>query len=83
MKVSEKTISIWTVITLYKDTEFRNPSYAGEISRMSRVTSIGEFDTWNIRFWREFYSRFSEQVTAKDTGVAEQEKGAFIPDCQK
>ena len=83
MKVGEKTISIWTVISLYKDSEFRNASYAGEISRMSRVTSISEFDTWDIRFWREFYLRFSEQVSAKDTGCAEQEKGGFIPDCQK
>ena len=62
MKVSEKTISIWTVVNLYKDCEFRNPGWVGELSRMARVTSIGAFDTWDLRFWREFFSRFSEQV---------------------
>ena len=66
MKVSEKTISIWTVVNLYKDCEFRNPGWVGDISRMSRVTSIGTFDTWDLRFWREFFCRFSEQVQAKE-----------------
>ena len=80
MKVSEKTISIWTVIHLHKDCEFRNPSWIGDLSRMSRITSISSFDSWDIRFWREFFSRFSEQVQAKDN---EPDKGGFVPDSHK
>lgn len=60
MKVSEKTISLWTVVSLYKDCEFRNPSWVGDLARMTRVTSIGAYDTWDLRYWREFFSRFSE-----------------------
>ena len=80
MKVSEKTISIWTVVNLYKDCEFRNPSWIGALSRMSRVTAIGSFDTWDLRFWREFFCRFSEQVQAKESTI---ERVGFIPDFQK
>ena len=80
MKVSEKTISVWTVVNLYKDCEFRNPSWVGDLSRMARVTTIGSFDTWDLRFWREFFYRFSEQVQAKESAT---EKVGFIPDFQK
>ncbi len=30
MKVSEKTISIWTAVQMHKDTVFQNPNYVGE-----------------------------------------------------
>ena len=77
MKVSEKTISLWTVVSLYKDCEFRNPSWVGDLARMTRVTSIGAYDTWDLRYWREFFSRFSEQVQAKENQI---EKSGFAPD---
>ena len=74
MKVSEKTFSMWTVVQMHKECVFRNPSYAGE-SRMMRITSIQNFDAWNIRFWKEFYCQFSEPIN--------QEEQAYVPDSQK
>ena len=61
MKVAEKTISIWTVVQLHKDSQFQNPTFVGE-ARMARITSICQFDAWNLRFWREFFFQFSEST---------------------
>ena len=67
MKVAEKTISVWTVVQLHKECFFRNPSFVGE-SRMSRVTSIGHFDSWTLRFWREYFCQFSEPIWQEESG---------------
>ena len=61
MKVAEKTISIWTVVQLHKDNEFKNPSFAG-VSFMQRITSIQNYDSWDLRFWREHFMQYKEPV---------------------
>ena len=74
MKVSEKTISIWTVVQLYKDTKFKNYNWSGSV-RMQRIENINKFDTWDIRYWREFFCQFSEPVMTTEQG--------FVPDEEK
>jgi len=74
MKVSDKTISIWTVVQLHKDTLFKNSNFAG-MGRLQRIQSVGDFDTWDIRFWRELFSKYSEPILPMETGfVADSEK---------
>ena len=58
MKVSEKSISIWTVIELHRDL-FYNPAYS-KTEPAQRVTSIGSYDSWNVRFWKEYFCQFRE-----------------------
>ena len=67
MKVAEKTISIWTVVQLHKDTIFKNPSFSGP-SCMIRITSIKNYDTWNLRFWKEFFFQYREPVLREEDG---------------
>lgn len=74
MKLHEKSISLWTVVQLHKDCVFKNPAFAGQ-QRMSRITHIGEFDSWNMRFWKEYFFRFSEP--------SGQEESGFVPDAEK
>ena len=74
MKLSDKTISVWTVVQMHKDCAFKNPSYTGS-KNMRRISSICQFDAWNLRFWREFFCRFSEPIRPEDNG--------FQPDSQK
>ena len=74
MKVSEKTISIWTVVQMHKDCEFKNPAFGGS-ANMRRITSISQFDAWNLRFWREYFCKFSEPIMPEDSG--------FQPDSEK
>ena len=74
MKVAEKTISIWTVVQLHKDTLFKNPTFVGE-SRMQRIQAIGTYDSWDIRFWKEYFSQYSEPINPVETG--------FVPDAEK
>ena len=74
MKVSEKTLTIWTVVNLHKDCIFRNASFTGH-TRMVRITEIKQYDSWNIRFWKEYFCQFREQVWREDQG--------FIPDADK
>ena len=60
-KVNEKTFSIWTVVQLHKECVFRNASFAGE-AKMRRVTCINSFNSWNLRFWKEFFFQYSEPI---------------------
>mmetsp|Transcript_28792 Transcript_28792/g.35632 ORF Transcript_28792/g.35632 Transcript_28792/m.35632 type:complete len:97 (+) Transcript_28792:1762-2052(+) len=53
---------------------FKNPSFAGH-SRMQRVQSIGSFDTWDVRFWKEFFCQYSEPIHPVETG--------YVPDAEK
>ena len=66
MKVAEKSISVWTVVELHKDTLFRNPAF-NIAKKAQQVTSIGHFDSWNIRFWREYFCQFSESMAQDET----------------
>ena len=74
MKVAEKTISVWTVVHLHKDCEFRNPNFIGT-SKQSRITSIQRYDSYDIRFWKEFFCQFSESSKSGENG--------YVPDAQK
>jgi len=74
MKVAEKTISVWTVVHLHKDTLFKNGCYQG-LQRAQRITSISYCESWTLRFWREYFCQFSEPVEPGDNGfVADAEK---------
>ena len=35
---------------------------------MTRIQSIGNVDSWNLRYWKEFFSRFSEPVNENEQG---------------
>ena len=37
---------------------------------MSRVTSIGNYDSWTLRFWREYFCQFSEPINNEESGYA-------------
>ena len=60
MKVSERTLNIWAVITLNKEKEFLNPNWIGSLDKMSRIMSVAETEHWNLRVWKEHFFRFSE-----------------------
>ena len=61
MGVSEKTISIWTAVQLHKDTLFKNPIFVG-VDQMQRIEHIGIVDSWELRYWKEYFGQFSEAV---------------------
>ena len=61
MHLSEKTLSIWTVVQMHKEGAFKNPSFVG-FNRMQRITHIPKIDAWELRFWREYFCQFSESV---------------------
>jgi len=42
---------------------------------MQRITSISTFDSWNLRFWREFFCQFSETIWQEESG--------YQPDSEK
>ena len=73
MKVSERTLNIWAVVEMNKDTEFKNPSYMLE-GQPKRITRIKEFEHWKLRVWKEHFFKFSDS-----------QKGEldFIPDSQQ
>ena len=74
MKLSEKTISMWTVVQLHKNDAFKNPSFAGK-PYMVRITSIKKFNSWDLRFWKEFFMKYKESNSKDEI--------AFVPDCEK
>lgn len=43
------------------------------------MTSIGSLDAWKLRFWREYFSQFSECVSKEDDGLA----SSYLPDAEK
>ena len=59
MKVSERTLNIWAIVGMNKDTEFRNPSYMIE-DQPKRITRIKDYEHWKLRVWKEHFFKFSE-----------------------
>ena len=76
MKVSEKSISIWTVVNLHKDELFRNPAF-NQNKPAQRVTSIGQLNGWEMRFWKEYFCQFTESLQN------EHRSADYLPDSQK
>ena len=60
MKVSEKTLNIWAVVSLTKEREFQNPNFVGSLDLMDRIVRIKETDHWKLRIWKEYFFKFSE-----------------------
>ena len=59
---------------MHKETTFKNPGFAG-LTQMQRVTRLNNFDSWHIRFWREYFQQFSDPVVREEIGfVADAEK---------
>lgn len=42
---------------------------------MQRFENIRNFDSWELRYWKEYFSQFSEPVQSSETG--------FVPDNEK
>ena len=74
MKISEKSISIWTVVQLHKDSEFKNPSFVGH-GNLTRISSIQGYDSWELRFWKEWFLKYKESIYKEEQNL--------VPDAQK
>ena len=59
-KIREQSISIWLEINLRKNTDFKNPLYDASKPGV-RITRIPKTDYYQLRVWREYYFRFTEQ----------------------
>ena len=59
MKVSERTLNIWAVIEMHKDTAFKNASFMQE-GEPRRITRIKDCEYWKLRVWKEHFFKFSE-----------------------
>ena len=60
---------------MHKDCVFKNASFAGQAC-MVRITSIKKYDSWDLRFWKEFFNQYGESATTK-------EEIDFVPDSEK
>ena len=58
MKVSERSLNVWTVVRLSKAKEFTNPNWVGEIDLMRRIMNVAETEHWKMRVWKEYFYRF-------------------------
>jgi hypothetical protein len=72
-EVRDKTFSVWTTIELHKDDYFRNPSYVGSLENMSRIQQVPVLEYHKLRFWREYFCRYSESKENEED---------YMPDAQ-
>lgn len=42
---------------------------------MIRITSINKFNSWELRFWKEFFMQYKESTSKEEI--------AFVPDSEK
>jgi hypothetical protein len=59
-KTKDQSISMWLEINLRKNTDFKNPLYDPTKAGV-RITRIPKPDYYQLRVWREYYFRFTEQ----------------------
>jgi hypothetical protein len=57
-EVRDKTFTLWFTIDMHKEF-FKNPAYIG-LEKCSRVTRLPIVEYERLRFWREYYSKYSE-----------------------
>lgn len=58
-EVRDKTFSMWLTIDLHKD-YFKNSSYVGSIEKGTRVIRLPIVEYEKLRFWREYFCRYTE-----------------------
>ena len=62
MKVSERTLNIWALVSLRKEKYFINPNFVGNLEKMDRIMSIQESDHWKLRIWKEHFFKYTESI---------------------
>lgn len=57
-EVRDKTFTLWFTVDMNKDF-FRNQTFVG-LEKCSRVTRLPLVEYERLRYWREYYGRYSE-----------------------
>jgi len=63
-ELRDKTFTIWFTIDLQREF-FKNPAYVG-IENAARVTQLPVVQIERLRYWKEYFSKYSETQTQTD-----------------
>ena len=63
-ELRDKTFTIWFTIDLQREF-FKNPAYVG-MENAARVTQLPVVQIERLRYWKEYFSKYSETQTQTD-----------------